>query len=93
MRRQMHKPESDINTAKREMEMYALTLLLNALAFFFSFQDLKKRLQTEEKRAPGRENAGSPAGHGCRGQSLRLKRVPWMNLPPLLLLLLSTLYA
>lgn len=37
----MHKPESDINTAKREMEMYALTLLLNALAFFF-FQDLKK---------------------------------------------------
>lgn len=88
----MHKPESDINTAKREMEMYALTLLLNALAFFF-LPRLEKRLQTEEKRAPGTENAGCPAGHGCRGQSLRLKRVPWMNLPPLLLLLLSTLYA
>lgn len=64
---------------------WALTFFLESNCFFsFSLSLCFKA----KWGAPGIENAACPAGQGgCWGQSSRLKCVPWMNLP---LLLLST---
>lgn len=54
-------------------------------SYFECFSFLRVENPSKPKRvAPGRENVACPAGQGCWGQSLRLKCVPWMNLPLLL---------
>lgn len=73
----------DRNAVKTTVDgIHASTFALEALAFFFLFFWGAEKRSKAERIAPGRENATCPAGHGCRGQSLRLKCVPWMNLPP-----------
>lgn len=79
--------QTDINTVLNTVNVkFTHWLFLSMLWLFFFFPGQKKGSKPK-RNAPGRENAACPAGHGCWGQSLRLKCVPWMNLP---LLLLST---